>query len=87
MQLTYRGSQYELINSGVETIPGAVIGKYRGATLRARICMMAPSTQPLNLFYRGAHYDRPVAKSAKVANLPKIQKMLEKSWLLQACRK
>lgn len=56
MQLTYRGNQYKLSTSAIETVPGNVIGKYRGATLRTRCYLITSSTQSLNLFYRGAHY-------------------------------
>lgn len=67
MQLTYRGNQYELIASGIATIPGEVIGKYRGATLRAsRHAIVSP--QSPNLVYRGAHY-RPTVNHFEVSGL------------------
>lgn len=55
MQLTYRGIQYEL-TSAISSVPGEVIGKYRGGILRTHRCVVSPRSQSLNLVYRGAHY-------------------------------
>lgn len=50
MQLTYRGNHYKLPTSAIETVSGDVVGKYRGAILRTRRCVVVPATQPLNCF-------------------------------------
>jgi hypothetical protein len=69
MQLTYRGSQYESSTSSVPAIPGEVIGKYRGAVLRAsHYTATVPPAQSLNLLYRGAHY-RAVVNSVELIGL------------------
>jgi hypothetical protein len=68
MQLTYRGSQYQLPTSNIQSVPGEVIGKYRGATLRTTQYANVPPSQPLNLVYRGAHY-RAVANQVEPTGL------------------
>jgi len=68
MQLTYRGNSYELNTSTIATVPGDVIGKYRGAVLRTQRYLVAPASHSFNLVYRGAHY-RPVSNHFEPAGL------------------
>ncbi|HEY9648649.1 MAG TPA: DUF4278 domain-containing protein [Chroococcidiopsis sp.] len=59
MQLTYRGLPYTSAPS-VETIPGEVIGQYRGATIKHAIQPTMPAARAsATLSYRGASYDSP----------------------------
>lgn len=60
MYLTYRGVPYQLSTPTIPTTSGNVIGKYRGAMLKAQHYSASPYLQHhLNLKYRGAPY-RPV---------------------------
>jgi hypothetical protein len=68
MQLTYRGAQYEMTASSISTVPGEVIGKYRGAVLMSRRCNFAPPSHAFNLVYRGAHY-YPVVSPVQLTGL------------------
>jgi Domain of unknown function (DUF4278) len=57
MQLYYRGVSYEFNLSHNPSIPGEVIGKYRGAVLRSQHCTNPLVPQQLvNLKYRGISY-------------------------------
>lgn len=54
--LCYRGVQYLPTAHLYETIPGEVIGKYRGAEVRLRYLKSTVSQPSFNLIYRGAPY-------------------------------
>lgn len=54
--LCYRGVQYLPTTHLYETIPGKVIGKYRGAEVRLRHLKSIVSQPSFNLIYRGAPY-------------------------------
>lgn len=57
MQLSYRGVSYEFNPFDNASIPGEIIGKYRGAVLRSQDCTNPPLPQQLvNLKYRGINY-------------------------------
>ncbi|HAZ46496.1 MAG TPA: hypothetical protein DDW76_13085 [Cyanobacteria bacterium UBA11369] len=57
MQLSYRGVSYELNPSDNLTIPGEVIGKYRGAVVRKQHCTNPPVPELfITLQYRGVSY-------------------------------
>ena len=65
MQLSYRGVSYELNPSHNPSIPGEIIGKYRGAVLRTRVrkggisqhCTNSPVPELfITLQYRGVSY-------------------------------
>ncbi len=57
MQLSYRGVSYEFNPSDSASIPGEVIGKYRGAVLRTQHCTNPPVPELfITLQYRGVSY-------------------------------
>jgi Domain of unknown function (DUF4278) len=57
MQLYYRGVSYEFNLSHNPSIPGEVIGKYRGAVLRGQDCTNPPVPELfITLQYRGVSY-------------------------------
>ncbi|MFB2978957.1 DUF4278 domain-containing protein [Microseira sp. BLCC-F43] len=57
MQLSYRGVSYELNPSHNPSIPGEIIGKYRGAVLGTQHCTNSPVPELLiTLQYRGVSY-------------------------------
>ncbi|HEY9647277.1 MAG TPA: DUF4278 domain-containing protein [Chroococcidiopsis sp.] len=59
MQLSYRGLPYNAA-AAVETIPGEIIGQYRGATIKHAIQpTMSAARTTAKLSYRGASYDSP----------------------------
>ncbi|KAM3090995.1 DUF4278 domain-containing protein [Phormidesmis sp. 146-12] len=58
MQLCYRGIRYQSNFARVLTIPGNVIGRYRGAVLRSQIPLMSTISQrAVVLRYRGVTYE------------------------------
>jgi Domain of unknown function (DUF4278) len=69
MQLSYRGVSYEFNPSDSSSIPGEVIGKYRGAVLRSQHCTTSPVPQQIvNLKYRGISYQSVANYSFKSVN-------------------
>jgi hypothetical protein len=54
--LCYRGVRYFPTGHLYQTIPGEVMGRYRGAEVRSRK-LITPVYQPSHLLtYRGVHY-------------------------------
>ncbi len=59
MQLSYRGLPYNSATT-VETIPGEIMGQYRGAAIRHAIQPAMPAARATaTLSYRGANYSSP----------------------------
>ncbi|HEY9646116.1 MAG TPA: DUF4278 domain-containing protein [Chroococcidiopsis sp.] len=59
MQLSYRGLPYNTATT-VETIPGEIMGQYRGAAIRHTIQPAMPAARVIaQLSYRGASYNSP----------------------------
>ena len=57
MQLSYRGVSYELNPSDNASLPGEIIGQYRGAVLRGQHCTNPPVPELfITLQYRGVSY-------------------------------
>jgi hypothetical protein len=57
MKLSYRGANYEMTVSSIETTESETIGKYRGVAVRFSAPVGTPTPQSaMRLNYRGAAY-------------------------------
>ena len=58
MKLSYRGISYEPKSHLIDTTPGRVVGKYRGASLRSRNHQkVSVQRNHAHLTYRGISYN------------------------------
>jgi Domain of unknown function (DUF4278) len=69
MQLSYRGVSYEINPSDNASIPGEIIGQYRGAVLREQHYTNPPVHEFLvTLKYRGISYQSIANSSLKLVS-------------------
>jgi hypothetical protein len=56
MRLSYRGANYEMATTNIETVESETIGKYRGVPVRFASPTGTTPQSAMRLNYRGAAY-------------------------------